>query len=176
MCPDAPVCNGTSGNDFIVPTTPNSLIYGKAGNDYICACLGQGPFYMYGNTGNDILIGGDFNDGLYGGPGNDRYDGLRGSDVIYDIDNLLNPNAALDDLASNDIASGGPGNDFIALGGGSDRIEGGPGDDSVIANPNHRDFSVDIINCGSDHDELQYHYSGDGDRFINCEFVENYDR
>jgi Ca2+-binding RTX toxin-like protein len=170
-CPlGATRCEGTPGDDFIFPSeTPNLVIDGKAGDDYILGSSASDSIYIFGGEGNDILIGGHQNDGLYGGTGNDKYDGGGGSDTIIDLDDSLDPSR------TSDIASGGEGDDYITLYGGSDRIHGGPGADAIYAEPPYRDFSVDIIDCGSAADFAFYH-SGDGDSATNCETVQNPDR
>jgi Ca2+-binding RTX toxin-like protein len=73
--------------------------------------------YLYGQGGNDILVGGDEYDDLYGGAGNDQLDGGGGSNNLY----------------------GGAGNDIYIVGGSDDRVSerAGEGSDRVIASENH---------------------------------------
>jgi Ca2+-binding RTX toxin-like protein len=169
--PPAPVCEGTSGDGVIVGQSGN-IIFGKAGDDYI-ETHGSSASYIYGDDGNDRLIGSYGNDGLYGGAGNDYYDGGHGSDSI--AESLWVRAGTL--VFSNDVISGGEGDDYIDSRLGSDRIHGGPGNDRIYPNGYDRDFSFDIVNCGSDTgDRVLYLYSGDGDTTVNCEFVTDLDR
>jgi Ca2+-binding RTX toxin-like protein len=173
-CPaTTPVCNGTPDDDIIVGAWGSGFtIHGLAGNDYIIS-FGRADTssYIYGDDGDDILIGGFGNDGLYGGKGNDRYDGRYGSDTIYE---LVNIEGSL--VNNDDVISGAEGDDFIISGEGADRIHGGPGNDHIYPNTyTSRDFSYDRVNCGSDTDEVKI-YSGDGEIVSNCESVEDHDR
>jgi Hemolysin-type calcium-binding repeat (2 copies). len=164
------ICNGTTGDDIIVGAHGAGFVFhGLAGNDYIVANgFPDKNSYLYGEEGNDILIGGSGNDGLYGGPGNDRYDGGHGSDTIVEDWAQL--------VSSDDVISGDEGDDFIISSEGIDKIYGGPGNDRIYANPYvHRDFSSDIVNCGSDTDEVEF-YSGDGEVVSNCESAKDHDR
>ncbi len=57
ICPiGATVCNGTSADDIIEGTTDNAEIHGLGGNDYIYGYR-YGANYIFGEDGNDILIG-----------------------------------------------------------------------------------------------------------------------
>ena len=161
------VCNGTTGDDIIVATTPNLIIHGLGGNDNIFG-YGYGNNYIFGDDGNDILIGGTLNDGLYGGKGDDKYDGLEGDDTIYE-------GVGLGYVISNDVISGGLGDDFIFGDGGADIINGGLGNDYIFPNSYHRDFSSDSVDCGSGTDIVHSFYSGDRDSAIYCEDIENKD-
>lgn len=169
-CPaGAALCNGTEGDDIITGTTDGAVIRGLGGNDYIKGDY-YGFNYIYGDDGNDILIGGFQNDGLYGGNGSDRYDGLEGDDSIYEVYHQVGSF-----VNNDDIISGGVGNDFIISGEGSDRIEGGPGNEYIMPNGAYRDFFSDIVNCGSGNDVVWAFHSGDGDTALNCETIANLD-
>lgn len=115
---------------------------------------------VYGNEGDDTLIGSDFNDTLGGGEGTDDINGMNGQDSIlggrgndtllggegYDTilggydDDLIEGQDGFDELF------GDAGNDTIKGGGGRDEIEGGEGNDEMSG--------------GSDHDRLE---GNDGD-------------
>ena len=173
-CPTPPAtCYGTARDDLIYGGSyrgPN-IIYGMAGDDYIWT-VGTQPVIIHGGDGNDRLIGSSGNDELFGGAGNDYYDGLYGSDVIEEG---VSAGGIL--VFSNDVISGGEGDDWIDSGLGSDRIQGGPGNDQIYPNGWHRDFSFDIVNCGSDTgDRIFNSYSGDGDTTVNCEQITDFDR
>lgn len=73
---------------------------------------------MWGELGDDILIGDDGDDLIYGGAGNDYLLGGSGRDWIWGD-------------AGEDILNGGGGNDDLFGGAGSDTIVGGGGDDLI---------------------------------------------
>lgn len=173
VCPSPPApCVGTAGDDIILGE--GNTIYGMAGDDYILSS-GTSPNYIYGENGNDRLIGSHGNDALFGGAGNDYYDGGLGSDVI--AEDLWVGGAPGTLVFSNDVISGAEGDDYIISGLGSDRIHGGPGNDIIYPNGYHRDFSFDIINCGSGTgDQILSSYSGDSDTTVNCEQITDFDR
>jgi Ca2+-binding RTX toxin-like protein len=168
-------CNGTSGDDVIYGQYgPDAIIHGLQGNDYIIGHYAAPHSIISGDEGNDTLIGGPGNDVLYGGSGNDKIDGQEGMDSILEVPPIESS------LTNNDdIISGGPGDDFIQAGRGFDMIQGGPGNDRIWPNGEHRDFSFDIINCGSDTDHSDQVFrlnSGDGDYTTNCEVVQDLDK
>lgn len=166
-------CNGTSGDDMIFGHYVGNIIHGLGGNDYIVGDGSSSNNFFYGDDGNDRLIGSEGNDGLYGGPGNDYYDGRMGHDTI--IEPLEAGGGPV--VFSDDVISGGEGDDFINSRLGADRISGGPGTDFIWPNGYHRDFSFDIINCGSGtFDQSLDVSSSDGDTSINCELVRDIDR
>ena len=169
-CSGTSVCNGTSDDDIMFGAGPVTIIHGLGGNDII---TGQGPGgdYIYGDEGNDILYGAEFNDYLNGGLGNDLYDGWYGDDTIIDESWGVSP------FASNvDVVSGGFGNDYITTGFGVDKIHGGPGDDLITPNGYLRDFSRDMVDCGSGANDRVGIWSGDSDSAINREQPDNWDR
>ena len=171
ICPvGVAVCNGTAADDIIRGTTGDALIQGLGGNDFIRGYL-YGNNYIFGDDGDDILIGGYYNDGIYGGNGNDKYDGFEGDDTIYEVFHILGSF-----VNNNDIISGGLGNDHISSGEGSDRIHAGQGNDHIAPNPYYRDFSSDIVNCGLGVDGVGLFNSGDGDTALNCENIFNPDQ
>lgn len=144
---------GGAGDDEINAITAADL-RGGSGNDTITVARGEGLSALYGDEGDDVLIGsreGDFllaggpgNDtirvrgrmaeasdiaGLVrGGPGNDTVYGSRYSDTIYGgpgVDRLFGG-------AGDDVLHGSDGNDTIVGGAGDDVVYAGPGDDTVL--------------------------------------------
>ncbi|HET9427466.1 MAG TPA: calcium-binding protein, partial [Allosphingosinicella sp.] len=87
--------------------TDDDIIVGGAGRDKLFG--GAGLDVIGGGTGNDSLDGGDGNDQINGGDGNDNFVGGAGDDVI----------------------GGGSGDDYIVGEDGSDTIDGGDGHDIV---------------------------------------------
>ncbi|MNG89211.1 Bifunctional hemolysin/adenylate cyclase precursor [compost metagenome] len=98
--------------------TSDNIIVGGAGNDLLNG--GAGNDQLLGGIGNDTLNGGDGNDSLNGGLGDDILNGGAGSDTLFG-DN------------GNDVLSGGSGNDFINGAAGNDTVNGGAGDDTMMA-------------------------------------------
>lgn len=120
--------------DFKIPTTIGTSekyqegmnrLYGDAGNDIIIG--GDDIDLIYGGDGNDKIYAGDGRNAVYGGKGNDfllggwendRLFGDAGNDTIYG-------------WGDDDTIHGGSGNDTIYGGSGNDRIETGKGNDTV---------------------------------------------
>ena len=88
---------------------------------------------LFGEAGNDLLIGGDRNDLLDGGAGNDRLVGLGGNDTLKGG-------------RGHDRLLGGEGDDLLDGGSGFDRLIGGLGTDRIFA----RDRHFDLIFADSD--------------------------
>lgn len=164
------LCEGTEGDDIIYGA--GNIIFGRAGNDYI-STVGNSTNVIYGHDDNDTLIGSHGNDALLGGAGNDYYDGGGAADTIIEE---LHQSPAGTLVFSNDVISGGEGDDYIQSALGSDRIHGGPGNDRIYPDGYHRDFSFDIVSCGSDMDDHIFYNSGDGDTIVNCELIIDFDR
>jgi len=109
---------------------------------------------LYGDVGNDRLIGGHGRDTLSGGDGKDRLTGGPGDDTLSGGDDrdLLNGNRGDDTLNGengHDNLKGGPGNDQLNGGPGRDRLFGGPGTDTLSG-----DLDNDILNGGPSQDTL----------------------
>ncbi|RCJ25446.1 hypothetical protein A6S26_16875 [Nostoc sp. ATCC 43529] len=91
------IFKGTANNDYLVNTKQHwSMMYGDNGNDS-----------LFGNSGNDTLLGGNDNDVLFGNSGNDNLIGGNGNDAL------------LGD-SGNDALTGGSGNDTLLGGAGLD--------------------------------------------------------
>jgi Ca2+-binding RTX toxin-like protein len=180
-CPNSPnLCNGTPGDDFIVGAGfERNYIRGLAGNDVIIVGCYTCEFNnIFGDDGDDLLLGARGIDVLSGGRGNDKYDGFLGDDIIFEDSAYSYLEQGVGTLVNNsDIIKGGEGDDSITSGEGVDRIEAGPGNDVILPNGYRSDFSYDIVNCGSGTgDRVIASYSGDPDIANNCEFVEDFDR
>ena len=107
------------GNDvinFAASGFNKNKLYGDAGNDKILG--GSKIDYIYGGAGNDKLFGNSGNDQIHAGAGNDIIDGGKHSDKIWCDSGC---NAVL----------GGVGNDTIYAGTGYDAIDGGDGRDVI---------------------------------------------
>lgn len=124
----------------VVPRGINTL-YGDAGNDIIIG--GEDADLIYGGAGNDYIWGGFGRNAIYGGAGNDliiggydndRLFGEAGNDTIYGFDD-------------DDVIDGGAGNDHISGGRGNDKIELGKGNDTVYFEG--KDHGIDTVTAQS---------------------------
>lgn len=116
--PDTLYANGCGGDDFIWGNNGDDAIFGYEGNDTLKGWNGNdyldggdGNDYLDGEADNDTLNGGDGNDTLYGGDGNDSLNGEADNDTLYGGD-------------GNDTLVGGLGNDYLVGGNGYDRLNG----------------------------------------------------
>ncbi|AWJ82346.1 hypothetical protein TSH58p_02115 (plasmid) [Azospirillum sp. TSH58] len=127
---------GTSGNDiYDAPSGPN-MLFGQGGNDDIL-----------GNTDADYIDGGDGNDTLYGSFGNDSLYGGSGADTLYGNDN-------------NDLLSGDIGDDFLYGGNNNDTLYGGAGNDTLFGDYGS-DIGLDVLAGGAGNDVLYGGYDND---------------
>ncbi|MFO7900513.1 MAG: discoidin domain-containing protein [Planctomycetota bacterium] len=115
------VADGGGGNDqFVVGEGVSVPVFLTGGpGDDVLRTDGSGPATLWGNDGNDVLVGGDGPDRLYGGAGDDQLDGRGGADE-------------LDGGAGNDRLVGGDGADVLTGGVGDDRLDGGAGADILV--------------------------------------------
>ena len=164
------VLKGMSGNDTLYGNSGDDEIRGGKGNDiiignnlssedkeFLVECgfnlsdidatdvYKYGRNALYGDSGNDIIIGGCDVDLIYGGSGNDYIwsgDGRnavyagKGNDVILggnDNDRLFGDagNDTIYGFDDDDTIHAGSGNDTIYGGKGNDKIETGKGTDTV---------------------------------------------
>lgn len=86
------------GNDTIIGSGADDVIFGQEGNDTI-----------HGGAGDDAIYGGSGNDTLYGDAGNDYIDGGAGADTIYGGEG----NDIIVYDASDVLVDGGEGIDFM---------------------------------------------------------------
>lgn len=165
------------GRDFLVWQRSNPIPVSVPAGGHIKVFCGSGNdvvgidprvslrVELYGEGGDDMLVGGSGNDLLLGGEGSDRLDGSRGNDFLVggngndyikgqDGDDQLLGGSGHDVLcggAGNDLVLGGDGNDWLYGGDGLDMLIGGLGDDML---PDGTDS--DLTHGGTtrvDHDE-----------------------
>ncbi len=75
--------NGQRLGRFATKQLKGVFVFGHGGNDRIIIQPGVSvPAYLYGGSGNDLLIGGSGNDLLFGQAGNDRLNGGAGRDLL----------------------------------------------------------------------------------------------
>jgi Ca2+-binding RTX toxin-like protein len=116
----------------------DGFVFGEAGNDRLLG--GRGTDYLNGGAGQDRLSGGAGQDDLTGDTGHDHIDGGSGSDQ-------------LSGGAGRDRLSGGSGHDRLTGGAGSDRLIGGAGQDSFRFDTKLGQSNIDRISdfsVGSD--------------------------
>lgn len=88
------------------------------------------PLYVYGDVGDDLIIGGGTVGITFdGGGGNDRITGTGGDDAISTG-------------SGNDRIASGLGNDVIVLGGGNDTVDGGSGNDKLVVRGNSTTYQT----------------------------------
>ncbi len=127
--------NGGAGNDYIFTTGSANRLYGEEGNDTILG--GSANDTVDGGVGNDSLRGGSGNDHLYGGNGNDTLYGDNGNDYISASagNNKLYGGNGNDTLSTGGYGSnyldGGLGNDHLSVNAGNNRLLGGTGNDTL---------------------------------------------
>lgn len=135
--------DGSDANDNIVLTTADTrlfvaingkyytiadgatakiIVHAKGGDDSID--LRTLPFgaTVYGDDGDDLVLGSGGADRIYGGAGDDSLCGLNGHDILYGD-------------AGDDQLLGGNGSDFLDGGEGSDNLKGEFGIDHLIVHP-----------------------------------------
>ncbi|WP_304363773.1 calcium-binding protein [Jiella marina] len=119
----------SDGNDFLNNTGDiGSNVYLDAGNDMY---NGFGDSHVqggiYGDEGDDVIVGGHNSDVLYGGSENDQLFGGLGDDELY----------------------GGSGSDILRGGAGGDIVNGGDGFDQANYENSTGGVAVDLRNGGA---------------------------
>lgn len=134
----------TDGIQHIFGNVGEDTLVGGAGDDIIQGS--DGADFFEGNGGNDTMIGGAGEDEFYGGTGNDVLQGEDGHDLLFG-------DAGDDTLiggAGDDILMGGEGNDGISAGAGDDLLTGDAGDDALMAGDGN-----DVLDGGAGNDVLE---------------------
>jgi len=98
-----------TGAALVHSANVNSAIWGNAGNNV-----------LIGNDARDMMRGGNGDDFLFGGAGNDKLHGGRGADILI-------AGSGYNRL------QGGHGNDILVSDGGKDHLFGGRGADTFVA-------------------------------------------
>jgi Ca2+-binding RTX toxin-like protein len=143
-----PVTSGSPGGAF------NVSIHALGGDDVVSA-FGEGNDELYGDEGNDWLIGAGGDDRLYGGEGNDILDGDSGE--------------LSDSTPGRDRLEGGAGNDKLIGKQHADILLGGTGNDELFGDGGNEptwDASKDdrdVLDGGEGNDIL---YGGGGDDIL----------
>src|SRR5207248_156252 len=89
--------HGEGGGDFLYGNLRQDILFGEGGNDFLHGDYLAGPGYalntsasliggndqLFGDSGEDQLLGGGGNDTLFGGADSDRLEGQNGVDTLY---------------------------------------------------------------------------------------------
>ena len=127
--------DGGYGNDIILAGNDNgSTLFGDEGNDVLIG--GAGEDKLFGSEDNDTIYGGDGTDELYGGYGDDVLYGGAGDDELYGSygNDVLIGGDGEDELfgsEGNDTLYGGDGTDYLYGDEGDDVLYGGAGTDNL---------------------------------------------
>lgn len=108
---------GGNGNDTLSANGRFDRIFGEVGDDSLLG--GLGDQLMFGAEGNDTLKGGSGRDALFGEAGNDQLFGLTDDDL-------------LEGGLGRDTLDGGDGADTLVSGAGSDVLIGGNGERDLL--------------------------------------------
>ena len=151
------ILSGGAGDDTIYAATESDIGDAIAeGND---AGLNVPGGQVYGDAGDDILVGAERKDILVGGGGRDLIIGGGGGDYIWGDDGWAGIGHLGRDfpvgVGGPDWIYGGSGDDIIDAGAGDDYVDGGEGDDKIFG-----DSGSDVIFGGSGNDSLGGQYLG----------------
>lgn len=144
--------SGGAGNDTINVSTgyfdgTGFTVWGNDGNDVIIGCAREDS--LYGNVGNDHIKGERGNDYLNGAEGNDVIDGGGGDDILAgdasNVDESLHGSDWLYGEYGNDHIYGGAGNDTLGGGQGADWLYGGAGNDFLWGCDGTADGEMDVF-------------------------------
>lgn len=111
---------------FAVATLVLSVVPALQAELIILSCHGRAAT-IFGDAGDNVLIGTPGRDVIVASAGNDTIDGRGGNDVICGDDGA----DTIEGGSGHDLIFGGPGADVIAGQGGRDAINGGRGRDTI---------------------------------------------
>ncbi len=135
---------GLGDDEFVTRVDLPASLYGQEGNDT-----------LIGGPAADLVVGGDGNDVLRGGAGMDRLIGGIGADQLFGDDDA----DRLEGEDGDDVLRGGRGDDYLHGGTGGDQLYGDEGDDSLTG-AEDRDYLYgglgnDILRGGDTRDILR---------------------
>ncbi len=166
-----------AGNDRLASDAGAKLgsvqlrVFGDAGNDLLVGT--DSAELLNGGDGNDTLIGNDGNDTLNGDAGTDSIDGGAGNDVIDGGTGIAtldggDGNDSLTGGVLNDVINGGAGNDTLVGLNGNDLLNGMDGNDSLAGGSGDDSLiggaGDDTLDGGTDNDTIN---GNDGNDLIN---------
>lgn len=147
---------GGKGNDKLFGGLGSDITRGGDGDDYISEEVEGNPIrsetnLIYGEDGEDTLIGSSSTDWIFGGLEGDEIFGRGGSDYLFGDEG----DDYLDGGDGDDTISGGIGEDYILGGAGMDSIDGGSHGDTIYGDSDteHSVGNADSIE-GGDGDDL----------------------
>ena len=170
---------GTAKTGAIFFTPGKVLMYGRGGNDKLTNSYTGHSAELYGEAGNDTLVGNASAEKLVGGAGNDTITAGDGANIVWgDNDPVavgLADTAANRELLAEDISGAGSAYhatgtfvDNITTGKDADEVYAGPGNDKVVSGVGN-DYVFggdgnDTIDLGAGNDRG---YGGAGNDTIN---------
>lgn len=140
-------------------TADKDKLYGDAGQDLILGFAGRDKLHgrdgddeLYGGEGSDLVSGGAGDDRVFGEDGNDKLNGNKGDDALFGGNgaDLLKGNRG------DDLLDGGLGEDTLYGGLDDDILSGGLGNDKLLGGKGH-----DILDGGQGDDMLTGGRGGD---------------
>ena len=148
-----------NGNIQTVSGVTSIEVRGNEGNDSITV-NGRLPSSLFGNEGDDTIIGSAGPDYIEGGIGSDNLNAREGEDTIYasapgvadTAGNTIQGGRSNDEIFGSsfkDTIFGGEANDTIFAFAGDDDIFGGQGADTIFAGDGN-----DVIRAGESNDEV----------------------
>ena len=137
---DTTLAASNAGNDQVIGTGRDDLLYGNRGNDTLTGLGGNDR--LLGGRDNDAIIGNDGNDFLYGNRGIDAIDGGEGNDFLYGGQDP-------------DVLNGGNGNDVLSGDLGSDTLIGGAGGDVFVFLPSQASLDPSQSDVVADFNALE---------------------
>ncbi|MEO0911984.1 MAG: hypothetical protein AAFY59_03205 [Pseudomonadota bacterium] len=146
------------GSDGIERVINTGNLYGNlsldGGDDYVNNRNGNITGVVYGEAGDDTILGGTRAETLNGGAGNDRILGGLGNDLLIGAndDEFLNGEQGNDTLrggVGNDILRGGLGRDVLNGFSGDDVLDGGQGADTLNGGQGSDTFVFQVL-AGND--------------------------
>jgi Ca2+-binding RTX toxin-like protein len=145
------VLHGQEGNDTLHAGNMDTA-HGGDGDDLLLAENAKGSWaYLWGDAGDDTLMGGAGPAALWGGAGNDTITGGAGDNYIWGDD--------FGTGTGDDVIYGGNGYDFVSAGGGNDIVYGNGGDDYLSGNEGddtlHGGAGNDVLDGGAGSDTLR---------------------
>ncbi len=142
--------NGVQYPQTKLPAGGRVIVYSGDGNDRVFADRIGISATIFGEQGDDLILGGHSADIIDGGAGVDRIVGNSGNDLILggDGDDYLYGNAGNDIVVGgngNDHLDGDSGRDLLIGGLGTDYVRGGAGDDLLIGGTTSYDENIDAL-------------------------------
>lgn len=141
-------------NDTVTGGSGREIIFGQGGDDSLLGNAGSDQ--IQGGDGNDIIDGGTSGDYLYGDAGDDNVSGGSGNDVLAgDLEDTLVSKGEPPMAQGNDSLDGGDGNDwllserrFLGVDGGGNWVFASNGTDTFTGGS-----GADVIDIGATHRE-----------------------